>query len=207
MSAANSDLYIGSRTLYGLAVEGKAPKIFRRVNRMGVPYPALILCTAFCGLVFLNVSASSAKVFTWFVNLVSTAGALTWMCIAYCHIRFMKALKAHGMTREDLPYRAPFQPWGSWFALIATAIITLFKGFDTFIPFKSDTFVTSYIGIPIFLVLWLGYRILYRSKLIPPKEVDLVTGLRQIDEEEEKFLEMQAELGPRGRWQKMWDSL
>ena len=61
LSAANSDLYIGSRTLYGLAAEGKAPKIFAKVNRMGVPLPSLILCTAFCGLVFLNVSSSSAK--------------------------------------------------------------------------------------------------------------------------------------------------
>ena len=61
LSAANSDLYIGSRTLYALAAEGKAPKIFLRVNRMGVPYPALILCTAFCGLVYLNVSSSSSK--------------------------------------------------------------------------------------------------------------------------------------------------
>jgi amino acid transporter len=61
MSAANSDLYIGSRTLYGLAIEGKAPSVFKKVNRMGVPYPSLILCTAFCGLVFLNVSSSSAK--------------------------------------------------------------------------------------------------------------------------------------------------
>ncbi|KAF8077993.1 dicarbixylic amino acid permease [Lyophyllum atratum] len=207
MSAANSDLYIGSRTLYGLAVEGKAPRIFRRVNRMGVPYPSLIICTAFCALVFLNVSSSSAKVFTWFVNLVSTAGALTWMCIAFCHIRFMKALKAHGMSREDLPYKAPFQPWGSWFALVATGIITIFKGFDTFMPFKTDTFVTSYIGIPVFFVLWLGYKLIYRTRLIPLKEVDLVTGLRQIDEEEEKFLEMQAALGPRSTLKKLWDSL
>lgn len=61
LSAANSDLYIGSRTLYGLAAEGKAPKIFARVNKTGVPWPALILCTMFCGLVFLNVSSSSAK--------------------------------------------------------------------------------------------------------------------------------------------------
>ena len=61
MSAANSDLYIGSRTLYGLAVEGKAPAVFKRVNRLGVPYPALFLCTAFCALVFLNVKSSSAK--------------------------------------------------------------------------------------------------------------------------------------------------
>lgn len=42
--------------------------------------------------------------------------------------RFMKALKAQGMSRDDLPYKAPFQPWGSWFALVATGIITLFKG-------------------------------------------------------------------------------
>ena len=61
MSAANSDLYIGSRTLYGLAVEGKAPAIFKRVNRLGVPYPSLILCTAFCFLVYLNVSSSSQR--------------------------------------------------------------------------------------------------------------------------------------------------
>lgn len=61
LSAANSDLYIGSRTLYGLAIEGKAPAIFKRVNRMGVPYAALILCTLFCSLVFLNLATSSAK--------------------------------------------------------------------------------------------------------------------------------------------------
>lgn len=104
LSAANSDLYIASRTLYGLAVEGKAPRIFARVNRLGVPWPALMMSTLFCGLVFLNVSSSSAKgerqtqiggtrvadqtrpVFTWFVNLVSTFGAITWMCICYTHM-------------------------------------------------------------------------------------------------------------------------
>lgn len=74
-----------------------------------------------------------SAVFTWFVNLVSTFGAITWMCICFTHIRFMKALKAQGMSRDDLPYKAPFQPWGSWFALVATAIITLFKG-TPFLP-------------------------------------------------------------------------
>jgi yeast amino acid transporter len=54
----------------------------------------------------------------------------------------MKALKVHGMSRDDLPYKAPFQPFGSWFALISTGIITLFKGFDTFIPFTKDKFIT-----------------------------------------------------------------
>jgi amino acid transporter len=207
MSAANSDLYIGTRTLYGLAVENKAPAIFKRVNRLGVPVPSLIVCTLFCGLVFLNVKASGAKVFGWFVNLVSTAGALTWLTIVFSHIRFMKALEAHGISRDSLPYKAPFQPWGSYFAFVATAIITLFKGFDAFIPFHVDTFVTNYIGLPIYFFLWLGYKLYYKTRMIPPTHVDLVTGIRQIDEEEEKYLAEEATKGPRSFLGRMWDSL
>jgi len=207
MSAANSDLYIGSRTLYGLAVEGKAPAIFKKVNRRGVPWPALILCTAFCFLVFLNVKTSSAKVFGYFVNLVSTFGALTWMAIVYSHIRFMKALKVNGMQRENLPYKAPFQPWGAWFALISTGIITFFKGFDTFIPWNAANFVTNYIGIPIFFTLWLTYKLVFKTKLIRYDEVDLTTGLKTIDDEEKRFLEQEAAKGPRSRLKRIWDSL
>lgn len=61
LSAANSDLYIGSRTLYGLALEGKAPSIFRRVSSRGLPYPALFFCTAWCFLAFLGLAQGPAK--------------------------------------------------------------------------------------------------------------------------------------------------
>ncbi|KAJ7685137.1 dicarbixylic amino acid permease [Mycena polygramma] len=211
LSAANSDLYIGSRTLYGLAVEGKAPKIFSRVNRNGVPYPALILCAVFCALVFLNVSSSSAKGITRFVNLVSTFGAITWMCIAYSHISFMGALKAQGKSRDSLPYKAPFQPYGSWFALISTTIIVLFKGFDSFIPFKVDTFLTypllRVIGLPVFACLFVGYKLVYRTRKIPLDKVDLITGLQAIDEAEERFLMEEKAKGPQSFVRRLWDGL
>ncbi|KAL5635997.1 hypothetical protein ACGC1H_004716 [Rhizoctonia solani] len=208
MSAANSDLYIGSRTLYALAAEGKAPRIFKMVNRHGTPWPALLFCTAFCFLTFLNVQKSGAQVFTYFVNLVTFFGATTWMCIVYTHIRFMKALKAHGIDREQLPYKAPFQPWGAWFALVVTFIITFFKGFDTLMtPVNIPNFITSYIGAPVFGLMWLGYKLWYKTKVIPPHEVDLVTGKREIDEEEEQYLAQQAALGPRTWKQKIWDAL
>ncbi len=119
----------------------------------------------------------------------------------------MKALKAQGMSRDKLPYKAPFQPFGSWFALVATCIITIFKGYDTFMPFKTDTFITSYIGIPVFIVCYVGYKLYYRTKQIPPEHVDLVTGLESINEEEERFVAAQAALGPRTRLQRIWDSL
>lgn len=44
----------------------------------------------------------------------------------------MGALKAQGISRDTLPYKAPFQPFGSWFAIISTGIITLFKGLFPF---------------------------------------------------------------------------
>jgi len=206
LSAANSDLYIGSRTLYGLALQGQAPRIFARVNRMGVPYVALILCTCFCALAFLNVSEGSSKVFGWFVNLVSTFGAITWMCICYTHIRFMRALRAQGVSRDGLPYKAPLQPFGSWFALISTAIITIFKGFDDFLPFTTSSFVTAYIGLPTFVLFWGGYKMWYRTSVIPSGQVDLITGKREIDEEEKRFHDAQDAAGPRGMLERMWDA-
>ena len=55
-------------------------------------------------------------------------------------------LAARRIPRDTLPYKAWFQPYASWFALIATGIMMLFKGFDTFIhaqgePFKASEFV------------------------------------------------------------------
>ncbi|KAK7014905.1 aa-permease domain-containing protein [Favolaschia claudopus] len=207
LSAANSDLYIGSRTLYGLAVEGKAPRIFSRVNGRGVPYVSLALCTAFCSLVFLNVSSSSARVFGWFVNLVSTFGAITWMCIAYSHISFMRALKAQGKSRDTLPYKAPFQPYGSWLALISTGIIVFFKGFDAFMPFQVDKFLTNYIGLPIFVVLFVVYKVIFRTRQIPADKVDLVTGLKVIDEAEQRYIEEEKARGPQPLLRRLWDGL
>jgi amino acid permease len=41
---------------------------------------------------------------------------------------FMRALKAQGIDRNTLPYKAPFQPYASWFALIFTGIVLFFNG-------------------------------------------------------------------------------
>ncbi|KIK96076.1 hypothetical protein PAXRUDRAFT_32614 [Paxillus rubicundulus Ve08.2h10] len=101
-SAANSDLYIGLGTLYGLAVERKAPRIFAKVSRMGVPWPALIPDNLVCFLTFLNASPQvflfplerhslpvSYQAFGWFSNLIASFGGITWICIAYTHMSYI----------------------------------------------------------------------------------------------------------------------
>src|SRR5256885_8572947 len=85
-SAANSDLYISSRTLYSLAKEGNAPSLFLRTSRRGVPIYALTLSGAFACIAFMNISASSKVVFGYLVNLVTIFGILTWISILVTHI-------------------------------------------------------------------------------------------------------------------------
>ena len=70
-SAGNSYVYCASRSLFGLALEGKAPKIFTRCTRNGVPIYCVGLVLLISLLSFLQVSNSSAVVLSWFVNLVS----------------------------------------------------------------------------------------------------------------------------------------
>ena len=69
-SAGNSYVYCASRSLFGLALEGKAPKIFTRCTRNGVPVYCVLIVLLLSLLSFLQVSNSSAVVLQWFVNLV-----------------------------------------------------------------------------------------------------------------------------------------
>lgn len=70
-SAGNSYVYCASRSLFGLALEGKAPRIFTRCTRQGVPIYCVSLVLLISLLSFLQVSSGSAVVLAWFVNLVS----------------------------------------------------------------------------------------------------------------------------------------
>lgn len=72
---------------------------------------------------------------------------------------------------------------------------------------KHSLSCRSYIAIPIFVVLWVGYKLYYRTTTIPASEADLFTGKREIDEEEERFLERERLRGPRSRIQRIWDAL
>jgi len=42
ISAANSDQYIATRTLYGMAKDGNAPRIFTKCTKRGVPWYAVV---------------------------------------------------------------------------------------------------------------------------------------------------------------------
>ncbi len=55
LSVYNSGMYANSRMLFGLAKQGNAPKIFLKVNKQGVPIPAVLFSAVLIfGCVLLN---------------------------------------------------------------------------------------------------------------------------------------------------------
>lgn len=193
-SASNSDLYIASRTLYGLASDESAPAIFKRTDRRGVPYVALLTAALFACLAFMNVSNDSKKVFGYFVNLTTIFGLLAWISILVTHLAFIRAREAQGIDKAAMPFTAPQGYWGSAIALFFCILICLTKNFTVFIHTKKtkfDTieFVTGYIGIPVYLVFLFGHMIVTKSRGVKSHEADFYTGKNIIDNEEQEYLE------------------
>ncbi|KAH9900649.1 dicarboxylic amino acid permease [Xylariomycetidae sp. FL2044] len=194
-SAANSDLYIASRTLYGLASDGSAPAIFRKTNKDGTPLYALFSSAVFALLAYLNVSDDSTKVFGYFTNLVTIFGLLTWVSILVTHIWFVRARRAQNLTNAVMPYVSPLGLYGSYGALAMCILIALTKNYDVFIGDFSEKypdFITGYLGIPIYLALIFGHKFFTKSRGVRPHECDFYTGKDVIDREEEEFLAAQA---------------
>ena len=68
LSAGNSGLYAASRMLFQLAVDGKAPKLFARVNTRGIPIYALLATFAVGSLSFLASFFGDGVVYIWLLN-------------------------------------------------------------------------------------------------------------------------------------------
>ena len=216
-SASNSDLYIASRTLYGLAAEGNAPRIFAKTDSRGVPIYALGLSTCFALLAYLGVNTDSYTVFGYFVNLVTMFGILTWISILIAHIGFVGARKAQGIDDSQLAYKSPFGAIGSYVSLVFCILIAFFKGFYLFcykltakkgtVPkFDTPTFVTTYLGIIIYIILFFGHMFWTKSRPVRAAEADLYSGKDKIDREEEEFLAAQAARkgGPETKWERIY---
>ncbi|RKO92466.1 amino acid permease/ SLC12A domain-containing protein, partial [Blyttiomyces helicus] len=117
VSAANSSMYAASRTLMALALEGKAPSIFGRTTKNGVPLNALIVSTFVGSLAFLGTPWGNGVVFFWLTNLISCSILVTWLMILWTHIRFRQAYVAQGLQLDRLPFKATWYPWGAYLGL------------------------------------------------------------------------------------------
>ncbi|KAE8327597.1 amino acid permease/ SLC12A domain-containing protein [Aspergillus sergii] len=175
-SSGNSNMLGGSRILYGMACNGHAPKFFKRMNRFGVPYISVALYGLFMALGYMTLSDSASTVFTWLQDIVAISTLVNWVSICIVYLRFYYGCKKQGIDRhKELPWAAPFQPWSTWFSLILLVLLFFTGGYKTFMHghWDTETFISSYLNGPLILGIYLGYKFVKKTRIIPLEEIPI----------------------------------
>ncbi|MCV7413141.1 amino acid permease [Mycobacterium florentinum] len=131
-SAANSGMYSTGRMLYGLADEGSAPAVFRRLNRGGVPAPALFVTAVLLltAIPVLHVGGSVIRAFT----LVTTISSLLFMFVwAMILVSYLVYRRRHAARHAESAFKMPGGRVMCWaaFAFFAFVAWTLTTEKDT----------------------------------------------------------------------------
>ncbi|KAL3457116.1 amino acid permease/ SLC12A domain-containing protein [Aspergillus heterothallicus] len=184
LSASGSDIYCASRSIYGLAMDGQAPRIFARTLGNGIPVWGVAVASLFCLLGYMNAVKSASTVFNYFVSLSTIFAVLNWFSILVSYLNFRRGLSAQGISLKGRSYTGFLQPYGAYYALLITVLVIIFSGYDAFIPnFQADIFILRYIGLLVYVGNFVFWRFWKKTRGVSPKEMDLTTGL------EDEFLE------------------
>ncbi|KAF2197051.1 hypothetical protein GQ43DRAFT_451945 [Delitschia confertaspora ATCC 74209] len=117
-SAGNTYTYCAIRSLYGLALAGKAPAFLKKMHEERSADLLLRCHNAGC-----------------LINYVV-------ICITY--IFFYRACKAQNVERRSFPYFGYCQPYAAWVGLAGTVFMVLFYGYSSFAPWDVAAFFTYY---------------------------------------------------------------
>ncbi|MDD2190200.1 MAG: amino acid permease [Eubacteriales bacterium] len=139
-SCANSGLYGTVRSLYGLSLEGMAPKFLSNLNMFNTPQNATIFTILPCWLVYLLGFASDylqlwgEEGFPLYANLIGISGftgTLCWVGICLSQVIFRKKLKERGYDpNQVLTLKAKWYPGLAYFTIIlqiAAMILLVFE--------------------------------------------------------------------------------
>ena len=210
LSAINSSIYIGSRTILYMAQSGKAPKILGWVSsKRRVPIPAIFLTNAVGAISMMNVSTGAARAYGYIVNLSGVSTFLVWGSVSFIHIRFRRSWRLRGRSVEELPYVAMAYPFTAWFGLCACIFLALVQGWTHLSPFNAGNFVDAYILLPLFGIIYLVCKLIWR-KSDPFKhsfDIDLDSG-RRVDLDQKGFSVNEDGVMVRQEklpfWKRMW---
>jgi amino acid transporter len=182
-SAGNAYVYCGSRSLYGLAQEGQAPKFIRKCTPSGVPIYALGITMLFPFMAFLNVSGNAAQVLSWFTNIITAGGIIDYLVMSVTYIFFYRACKAQNIDRRSLPYYGYFQPYCGFVCACWFTTVVCVYGYTVFLPgfWSIKDFFTYYTMVIVAPCLFFGWKLVKRTKFIKPEEADLVWDRPAID--------------------------
>ncbi|BDD61649.1 hypothetical protein MAP00_006687 [Monascus purpureus] len=202
-------LYIASRVLRHMALAGQMPKPLARVDSRGRPTWALLVTAVFTiAFTYINCSNTGAVVFTWFSSISSTIFMVVWVIIPICSFRFHAAIRAQNsdILKGRYAYRAWLWPLAPVF-LGVIAFLVLVGLFAASLypvdgaPLSAYSFFETYLGVPIVLAAFLGFKIVFRTRFRRASEIDLVSGHVPLSLENEEFLDRYYS---QPMWRRVW---
>ena len=154
LSVYNSGMYANSRMLYGLSQQGNAPKVFMKVNKHGVPIPAVLFSAVLIfGCVLLNYFVPQDAL-SHLMYIVVGALVLNWAMISLTHLKFRQAIKQASIQTK---FPALWAPMSNYLVLIFIATVLYIMW--------MQGFKESVLMIPIWIVLMFGlFKLLKMNK-------------------------------------------
>ena len=121
LSVYNSGVFCNSRMLYGLALQGNAPKAFMKLSSRGVPVWSIMVSSAATMLCILLNMIMPERALAILVSLVVAALVINWAMICITHIKFRIANLKAG---TNLVFKSIAYPFSNVICLLF--ILTIF---------------------------------------------------------------------------------
>lgn len=187
LSVGNASVYATSRSLNSLAEQGMAPQWTGYIDKAGRPLAAILITNIFGLFAFIAASDKQVEAFNWLLALSGLSSIFTWMSINYSHIRFRAAMAYQNRTTNELAFVSQGGVWGSWYALLLNFLVLVAQFWIALFPIggtpNASDFFQSYLGLPVILISWIGYKIYMKDwkLIIRAKDIDIDTGRLNID--------------------------
>ena len=115
-------------------------------------------------------------------SIVGVSNQLSWIAIGIASLRFRAAIRVQS-KEHLLPFKNWTYPWGPWFCIILNTFLVLVQGWSSFSPsFDVVTFFSLYIELPIMFFMFVGWKLLKRTKIVGLHEMDLETDTHTTEE-------------------------
>ncbi|OAP56523.1 hypothetical protein AYL99_09702 [Fonsecaea erecta] len=218
LSVGNSSVYGSSRTLAALADMGQAPKILGYVDREGRPLVAIIVSSLVGFLCYIVAAGpdTSTQAFNWMIAISGLASIFTWGTICLCHIRFRSAWRLAGRSLDELAFRSQATVYGSWIGLAMNILILIAQFWTGFAPVGYaemsaselvENFFEVYLAAPIVIAMYVGYKLVKRTKIRKTTEIDITSGRREIHNLREILEEERRIQATWPWWKKIWKTV
>lgn len=190
LSVGNSSVYGSSRTLAALAEQKQAPKILAYIDRKGRPMVAIAIASSMGLLAYFAGSEKQQAAFDWMLALSGLSSIFTWGSICLAHIRFRRGWAQQGHSLDELAFRSQPGVVGSWIGFLFNCLVLITQFWTGAWPIGyrlqtssqlANGFFKLYLAVPTVIVFYIPYKIYYRTPFIRTHNMDLHTGIRDLN--------------------------